>query len=117
MSTGRPAGELVDACGRQYLTGEEGDRFLAKGRTCDVDLEASEMRIATLKRRRSHWRIAPTPEDWVHEFVAGCGEQGIGSDPESVQDNGDPGARSRRSGNQGVTLSLESSQGLCVDLR
>ena len=40
-------------------------------RACDVDLEANELRIATLKRRRSHWRVVPVPEDLVHalEFV------------------------------------------------
>ena len=35
-------------------------------RACDVDLEANELRIATLKRRRSHWRVVPVPEDLVH---------------------------------------------------
>ena len=45
MSTGRPAGELVDACGHRYLTGEEGDRYLATVRTCDVDLEAGPVPV------------------------------------------------------------------------
>ena len=81
---------LVDARGRKYLTKPE--RFLeavrshpkptvqtlartlamtgcrvseALGiRACDVDLEASELRIATLKRRMAHWRAVPVPEDW-----------------------------------------------------
>ena len=35
-------------------------------RACDVDLEANEVRIATLKRRRAHWRSVPLPEDLVH---------------------------------------------------
>ena len=81
---------LVDARGRKYLTAEERDRFLAAVRAhrqptvqtlartlamtgcrvsealalraCDVDLEAAELRIATLKRRRA----VPVPEDLVH---------------------------------------------------
>ena len=35
-------------------------------RACDVDLEANELRIATLKRRKDHWRAVPVPEDLVH---------------------------------------------------
>ena len=91
--TDRPAGELVDARGRKYLTTEERRRFLDAVRThprptvqtlartlaltgcrvsealairaCDVDLEAAELRIATLKRRRPQWRAVPVPEDLV----------------------------------------------------
>ena len=87
------AGELVDARGRKYLTAEERTRFLAEVRAhrqptvqtlartlaltgcrvsealalrpCDVDLEAAELRIATLKRRREHWRAVAIPEDLV----------------------------------------------------
>ena len=86
---------LVDARGRKYLTADERTRFLAAVRahpkasvqtlcrtlaltgcrvsealalrTCDVDLEAAEIRIATLKRRREHWRAVPVPENLVHE--------------------------------------------------
>ena len=93
MSTPRPAGELVDARGRKYLTADERDRFLVAVRShpkpatqtlartlaltgcrvsealgiraCDVDLEAAEVRIATLKRRREHWRAVPIPEELV----------------------------------------------------
>ena len=93
MSTPHGAGELVDARGRKYLSAEERARFLATVRThrqptvqtlartlaltgcrvsealalrpCDVDLEAAELRIATLKRRREHWRAVPVPEDLV----------------------------------------------------
>ena len=85
--------ELVDARGRKYLTKLERERFLAVARAhpkpavqtlartlamtgcrvsealglraCDVDLEANEVRIATLKRRRTHWRSIPVPEDLV----------------------------------------------------
>ena len=85
--------ELVDARGRKYLTKRERERFLAVARShpkpavqtlarilamtgcrvsealgiraCDVDLEANEVRIATLKRRRTHWRAIPVPEDLV----------------------------------------------------
>ena len=85
---------LVDARGRKYLTAAERERFLTAVRShpkpavqtlartlamtgarvsealalrpCDVDLEANELRIATLKRRRSHWRAVPVPEDLVH---------------------------------------------------
>ena len=32
-------------------------------RACDVDLEAAELRIATLKRHRAAWRAVPVPED------------------------------------------------------
>ena len=85
---------LVDARGRKYLTAAERKRFLATVRihpkptvqtlaqtlaltgcrvsealalrTCDVDLEAHELRIATLKRRRAAWRAVPVPEDLIH---------------------------------------------------
>ena len=85
---------LVDARGRKYLTAPERERFLAALRShpqpavqtlartlaltgcrvsealglraCDVDLDAAELRIATLKRRRAHWRTVPVPEDLVH---------------------------------------------------
>ena len=84
---------LVDARGRKYLTAPERDRFLAAARAhpkpavqtlartlamtgcrvsealgvraCDVDLEASELRIATLMRRTEHWRAVPVPKDLV----------------------------------------------------
>ena len=92
---------LVDARGRKYLTRAERERFLAAARAhpkpavqtlartlvmtgcrvsealgiraCDVDLEAGELRIATLKRRTEHWRAVPVPEDLVHalELVHG----------------------------------------------
>ena len=85
--------ELVDARGRKYRAGPERERFLTVARShpkpavqtlartlamtgcrvsealgiraCDVDLEANEVRIATLKRRRTHWRAIPVPEDLV----------------------------------------------------
>ena len=87
---------LIDARGRKYLTAAERTRFLAAVRThpkpavqtlaqtlaqtgcrvsealatraCDVDLEAREVRIATLKRRRAAWRTVPVPEDLIHAF-------------------------------------------------
>ena len=87
---------LVDHRGRKYLTREERERFLAAVRAhpkpavqtlartlcmtgcrvsealairaCDVDLDENEIRIATLKRRREHWRAVPVPEDLVHEL-------------------------------------------------
>ena len=93
MSGQSPSTELVDARGRKYLTRDERARFLAAVRThprpqvqtlartlaltgcrvsealamraCDVDLEAAELRIATLKRRRPHWRAVPIPDDLV----------------------------------------------------
>ena len=85
---------LVDARGQKYLTAPERGRFLAVARAhpkpgvqtlartlamtgcrvsealgiraCDVDLEANELRIATLKRRTEHWRAVPVLEDLVH---------------------------------------------------
>ena len=91
-----PETTLVDARGRKYLTPEERERFLAAVRAhrqpavqtlartlamtgarvsealairaCDVDLEAADIRIATLKRRREHWRAVPVPEDLAHEL-------------------------------------------------
>ena len=85
---------LVDARGRKYLTGPERARFLeAVGRhpkpsvqtlantlahtgcrvsealglrPYDVDLEAREVRISTLKRRREHWRAVPVPDTLLH---------------------------------------------------
>ena len=91
-----PDASLVDARGRKYLTVDERARFLVAVRAhakptvqtlartlaltgcrvsealalraCDVDLDAAELRIATLKRRRAHWRAVPVPEDLVHEL-------------------------------------------------
>ena len=88
---------LVDARGRKYLTADERDRFLAAVRThpkptvqtlartlaltgcrvskalavcaCDVDLDAAELRIATLKRRRDAWRAVPVPEDIAQQAL------------------------------------------------
>ena len=85
---------LVDARGRKYLTAKERERFLEAARShpkpavqtlartlamtgcrvsealeiraCDVDLDANEVRIATLKRRTDHWRAVPVPDDLVH---------------------------------------------------
>ena len=85
---------LIDQHGRKYLTADERQRFLAAVRAhpkpavqtlarmlaltgcrvsealalraCDVDLDAAEIRIETLKRRRAHWRAVP--EDLVHEL-------------------------------------------------
>ena len=37
-------------------------------RACDVDLDAAEIRIATLKRRREHWRGVPVPENLINEL-------------------------------------------------
>ena len=87
---------LVDGRGRKYLTLQERTRFLdaVRGdprpevqtfaltlvhtgcrisealalRPDDVDLEAVELRIRTLKRRREHWRAVPVPEALVHEL-------------------------------------------------
>lgn len=84
---------LVDSNGRKYLSADERERFLASVRThpkpttqtlartlaltgcrvsealgvraCDVDLDAAEIRISTLKRRREHWRAVAVPEDLV----------------------------------------------------
>ena len=94
--TPTPDTTLVDQHGRKYLTADERQRFLAAVRAhpkptvqtlartlaltgcrvsellairaCDVDLEATELRIATLKRRREHWRAVPVPVDLVHEL-------------------------------------------------
>ena len=87
---------LVDARGRKYLTADERVRFLAAVgrdaraeiqtfaltlahtgaripevlalRALDVDLEAQEVRIATLKRRREHWRAVPVPGHLVRKL-------------------------------------------------
>ena len=91
---------LVDHRGRKYLTAEERTRFLAAVRSrpiptvqtltrtlaltgcrvsealgiraCEVDLEANEIRIATLKRRRSHWRAVPIPEEAGYRPSSSC---------------------------------------------
>ena len=91
---------LVDARGRKYLTAAERARFLDAVarhpkptvqtlvrtlaltgcrvsealalRACDVDLEAAELRIATLKRRRAAWRAVPVPEDLVQAPSTSC---------------------------------------------
>ena len=95
MIRGQP-GDLVDQHGRKYLTADERQRFLAAVRAhpkpavqtlartlaltgcrvsealsiraCDVDLDAAEIRIATLKRRSEHWRGVPVPDDLVHDL-------------------------------------------------
>ena len=87
---------LVDARGRKYLTSDERNRFLEAvrrhvrpevqtlalvlaytgcrisealaTRARDVDLEAAEIQISTLKRRRVHWRSVPVPEELVREL-------------------------------------------------
>ena len=94
--TPTPDTNLVDARGRKYLTASERKDFLAAVRAhpqpgtqtlartlaltgcrvsealavraCDIDLEAAEIRIATLKRRHEHWRAIPVPQDLVHEL-------------------------------------------------
>lgn len=83
--------QLIDAKGRKYLTHEERDRFLAAAareakpdrqtfaltlahsgarlsevlalRPADIDLDASSIRIRTLKRRAEHWREVPLPNE------------------------------------------------------
>lgn len=83
--------QLVDAKGRKYLTHEERVRFLAAAaregkpdrqtfaltlahsgarlsevlalRPADIDLDATAIRIRTLKRRAEHWREVPLPDD------------------------------------------------------
>ena len=94
----RPGGEmsLVDQRGRKYLTCEERADFAAAIRAypqpqvqtlarvlmltgcrvsealglrvCDVDLDAEELRISTLKRRTEHWRVVPVPAELAHEL-------------------------------------------------
>ena len=87
---------LVDGRGRKYLTGDERDRFIGAVRAdprpavqtfaltlvhtgarisealalrpVDIDLEATEIRFRTLKRRREHWRAVPVPEAVVREL-------------------------------------------------
>ena len=87
-------GRIVNHRGRKYLTREERTRFLAAMRAhpkptvqtlartlaltgcrvsealairaCDIDLESNEIRIATLKRRRPHWRAIPVPAELTH---------------------------------------------------
>lgn len=83
--------QLVDAKGRKYLTHQERGRFLAAAaregkperqtfaltlahsgarlsevlalRPADIDLDASAIRIRTLKRRAEHWREVPLPSE------------------------------------------------------
>ena len=83
--------QLVDSKGRKYLTHDERDRFLAAAareerperqtfaltlahsgarlsevlalRAADIDLDASAIRIRTLKRRAEHWREVPLPAE------------------------------------------------------
>ena len=87
---------LVEGRGRKYLTGDERDCFIAVARAdqrpavqtfalplvhtgsrisealalrpVDIDLEATEIRFRTLKRRRDHWRAVPVPEAVVREL-------------------------------------------------
>lgn len=92
---------LVDHQGRKYLTSEERARFIAAAsrepkpeyqtfaltlahsgariseilalRPMDVDLEATAIRIRTLKRRAEHWREVPLPAEHLRalELVHG----------------------------------------------
>ena len=83
--------QLLDANGRKYLTHDERGRFLAAAareerperqtfaltlahsgarlsevlalRAADIDLDASAIRIRTLKRRAEHWREVPLPAE------------------------------------------------------
>ena len=87
---------LVGALGRKYLTAQERTRFLVAARVDprpavqtfaatlahtgarisevlairagDVDLESCEVRIATLERRREHWRSVPVPEALIYDL-------------------------------------------------
>ena len=93
--------ELVDAKGRKYLTAEERERFFRAAvrtpkpehqtfaltvahsgarlsevlalRPADIDLDASAIRIRTLKRRAEHWREVPLPAETLRalELVHG----------------------------------------------
>ena len=110
--------ELADARGRKCLTKFERECLLASAsshpkpavqtlartlaltgcrvsdalglRVCDIDREANEVRIATLKRRRTHWRAVPVPED----PGAGAGARAraphldVGSDPDEEARDG-----------------------------
>ena len=73
--------ELVNGKGRKYLTGDERERFIAAARAdprpavqtfaatlAHTGTRISEVRIATLKRRREHWRCVPVPEALIHEL-------------------------------------------------
>ena len=76
-----PAGE-GGSSGSGRAVGEEECRAETLAvRACDVDLAAQEIRIATLKRRRAHWRAVPMPEDLVHavapDRLARLGHQGV----------------------------------------
>ena len=92
---------LVDRQGRKYLTSEERTRFLAAAsrepkpdhqtfaltlahsgarvsellalRPVDIDLDATAIRIRTLKRRTEHWREVPVPVEHIRalELVHG----------------------------------------------
>ena len=87
---------LVDDRGRKYLTAEERARFIAAAahvrkpvdqtfvltiahtgsrvsevlalRALDVDLDASTVRIRTLKRRVEHWREVPVPPELARDL-------------------------------------------------
>ena len=82
---------LLDARSRKYLTAEERTHFLAAVcrdprpavqtfaamlahtgarisealaiRACNIDIEAVQIRISTLKRRREHWRAVLVPDE------------------------------------------------------
>lgn len=96
-----PVFTLVGARGRKYLTAEERTRFLAAARAdprpavqtfaatlahtgarisealatraCDVDLDAAELRVRTLKRRREHWRAVRCPWLWCTILISCTG--------------------------------------------
>ena len=64
----QPAVQTLETLARTLaMTGCRVSETLAL-RPCDVDLEAAELRIATLKRRREHWRAVPVPEDLAREL-------------------------------------------------
>lgn len=100
---------LLNARGRKYLTASERQRFynaVAQDsrpsvqtfaltlyytgarisealnlRPADVDIEAREIRIRTLKRRREHWRAVPTLTTYLRELDLTHGLRAAQSNP------------------------------------
>ena len=109
-----PETSLVDARGRKYLTGCRVSEALAI-RACDVDLDTAELRIATLKRRRSHCDRFQCPRTWstpsISSTTSGASRQALEGE-RRVPQGSVPGSGIAISANQRPALAVSQSRTL-----
>ena len=67
-------------------------------RACDVDLEAAEVRIATLKCRNEHGRAVPVPEDLVKLWISCTVYEPLRAPHGGVRERSGPSAAGARTG-------------------